>query len=151
MGLDMYLRGDKFYVQDFDARPLAEDKGKPTDADGDRIENSIHDLGYWRKFAPLHTYIVTEYAEGIDECQQIRLEAEHLKDIADTLRGNSLPDNEECHGFFFGAPEHWDEDRADAEKHAKMFEDAIKWLDAAPKYDNGNLKQWRSVFYQASW
>lgn len=151
MGLDMYLRGDKFYVQDFGAETPTENNGKPTDADGDCIQNSIHDLGYWRKFAPLHTYIVNEYAEGIDECQQIQLEAEDLEAIADALRGNELPDNEECHGFFFGAPEHWDEDRADAENHAKMFDDAIDWLRAAPKYDSGKLKQWRSVYYQASW
>jgi hypothetical protein len=100
-------------------------------------------MGQWRKFAPLHKYIVNEYADGDDDCRRIELEAEQLRKIANALRHDKLPANDECGGFFFGHPEWWQEERTErAWEHAQKFEKAAYWIEQ---------KAWRSVYYQASW
>ena len=38
--------------------------------DGFDICEYVLDMGQWRKFAPLHEYIVNEYADGDDNCQR---------------------------------------------------------------------------------
>mgnify|MGYP003129741675 CR=1 FL=1 len=58
MGLDMYLRGDKFI-----ARIECDENGNTFTVerpviDGFEVASYNLDLGYWRKFAPLHQYIV---------------------------------------------------------------------------------------------
>ena len=55
MGLDMYLYGDKSVSSSSDANPVMED--------GYIVSNKILDLGYWRKHANLHGYIVDRFAE----------------------------------------------------------------------------------------
>jgi hypothetical protein len=87
MGLDMYLTGEKFFVPDYKTlqdeyeagkeRPSFEEAralGKPVDDDGEPVCSTQHELGYWRKFAPLHQYIVETFADGVDECQRIDLD-----------------------------------------------------------------------------
>ena len=138
MGLDMYLTGEEF-VPNYDEDHVREKR------DGFDVKQYDLELGYWRKFAPLHCYIVNEFAGGVDECQPIELSVDDLRQIASALRGEdgySLPSNEDCSGFFFGNPEWWDEDRARGEEHALIFDRAAAWL-----ADNA----WRSVVYQASW
>ena len=82
------------------------------------------------------------FANGEDHCQPIDLDAEDLRRIAAALRDGNLPDNDDCHGFFFGNPEFWDADRAEAEKHAQVFDKAAAWIDS---------EVWNTVTYQASW
>jgi len=145
MGLDMYLRGDKF-ISNWDTSQRDED-GMPLEVkrpniDGFEVTSYVLDLGYWRKFAPLHHFIVKVFADGVDECQEIHLSADDLRRIAAALRDDNLPDNEDCGGFFFGNPEFWDADRAEGEKHAETFDKAAKWVES---------NSWNSVTYQASW
>ena len=145
MGLDMYLRGDKF-ISNWDTTQHDE-SGMPLEVkrpviDGFEITSYNLDLGYWRKFAPLHQYIVKVFANDVDECQEIHLDSDDLRRIATALRDGGLPDNEDCHGFFFGDPEWWDEDRAEGEKHAQVFDKAAEWVES---------NSWNSVIYQASW
>jgi hypothetical protein len=145
MGLDMYLRGDKF-ISKYDMAQRDE-RGYPLEVkrpviDGFEVTSYSLDLGYWRKFAPLHKFIVNVFADGVDECQEIHLSASELRSIANALRDGGLPNNEDCNGFFFGSSEMWDEDRADAHNHAETFDKAADWVD-------GN--SWNSVIYQASW
>ena len=145
MGLDMYLRGDKFISKWDHSQQKPEGGSLEVDRpviDGFEVETYVLDMGYWRKFAPLHVYIVNEFADGVDECQRIDLEADQLRKIANALRDNELPNNDDCHGFFFGGPEMWDEDRSEGKKHAKLFDKAADWVDETP---------WGSVTYQASW
>ena len=55
MGLDMYLVGHHYntaYVDDV-PRPMLDDKY--------HIESMTIDLGYWRKHADLHGYIINTY------------------------------------------------------------------------------------------
>jgi len=164
MGLDMYLSGEKYYVPDYDTlqneyeagkeRPSpseARTLGKPLDADGEHVSSTQHDLGYWRKFAPLHEYIVKTFADGVDECQRIDLTGEDLEKIAGALTEDALPSNEDCGGPFFGNSAFWDDHRADAEQYANQILAAAKWLDKSPKHPSGAMAQWRSVHYQASW
>ena len=145
MGLDMYLRGDKFIsnwdTSQIDEHGMALEVKRPV-IDGFEVTSYNLDLGYWRKFAPLHHFIVKVFADGVDECQEIHLSADDLRRIAAALRDDNLPDNEDCGGFFFGNPEFWDADRAEGEKHAETFDKAAKWVES---------NSWNSVTYQASW
>ena len=106
------------------------------------VETYVLDMGTWRKFAPLHVYIVNEFADGVDKCQRIDLEAEQLRKIANALRDNKLPNDDDCHGCFFGSPEIWDQDRSEGNDHAKIFDAAAEWVEST---------SWGSVTYQASW
>lgn len=145
MGLDMYLRGEKF-VSKYDHSQQAPEGGslevKRPVIDGFEVSEYILDMGYWRKFAPLHKYIVKVFANDVDECQPIHLTNLDCKRIAEALRNGGLPDNEDCGGFFFGNPEFWDEDRANGEEHAKVFDKAAEWVES---------NSWNTVTYQASW
>ena len=145
MGLDMYLRGEKF-VSKYDHSQQAPEGGslevKRPVIDGFEVSEYILDMGYWRKFAPLHRYIVKVFANDVDECQPIHLTNLDCRRIAEALRNGGLPDNEDCGGFFFGNPEFWDEDRANGEEHAKVFDKAAEWVES---------NSWNTVTYQASW
>jgi hypothetical protein len=137
MGLDMYLTGSKFFPNFKVERPV--------DIDGDQIQLLEVSLGYWRKFGPLHAYIVDTFADGLDECQRIDLEEADLVAIAEAIMFEKLAKDEDSTGCFFGSPEMWAEDRADKAKHAATFVAASEWLRKQPE------SQWRSVYYQASW
>ena len=145
MGLDMYLRGEKF-VSKYDHSQQAPEGGslevKRPVIDGFEVSEYILDMGYWRKFAPLHKYIVKVFANDVDECQPIHLTNLDCRRIAEALRHDNLPANEDCGGFFFGNPEFWDEDRANGEEHAKVFDKAADWVES---------NSWNTVTYQASW
>ena len=164
MGLDMYLSGDKYYVPDYKTlqdeyedgkeRPSpseARTLGRPVDADGEHMSSTQHDLGYWRKFSPLHKYIVDTFADGVDECQKIDLTEDDLETIAQALTDATLPSNDDCGGFFFGDGEMWDEMKAEAARHAEKIRAAAKWINSSPLHPSGSCAQWRSVHYQASW
>ena len=142
MGLDMMLYGDKSsYVK------------SPTDeVDGFPIASLLLDMGYWRKHANLHGFIVDCFAEGVDECQKIHLTADDLNHLIDCLENDSLY-NETTTGFFFGRsyfPGEKDEYGSYEEQKARdidLFTKARNWLMA--NYDKKN--EYRSVYYQASW
>jgi len=138
MGLDMYLTGEEY------TRSYTND-GEPVERpvrDGYEVESYRLKLGYWRKFAPLHTYITSVYTPGVDDCRPIMMNEDMLRSIAYTIRKGNLPKDEDSDGYFFGSPEIWREYKKDAEIHAKVFEDAAKWLEE---------NHWRTVEYCASW
>jgi hypothetical protein len=125
MGLDMYLTGSKFFPNFKVERPV--------DIDGDQIQLLEVSLGYWRKFGPLHAYIVDTFADGVDECQRIDLEEADLVAIAEAIMFEKLAKDEDSTGCFFGSPEMWAEDRADKAKHAATFVAASEWLRKQPE------------------
>ena len=137
MGLDMYLQGNEFVTSFGDTK--RETRGAY------EVESYNLNIGYWRKYAPLHCYITNTYTPGVDDCQPITLTAEDLRDIADAIRAGKLTDDDDSHGFFFGTPEMWAEDRKNAENDAKVFDGAADWLESSPD------DLWRSVTYTASW
>lgn len=134
MGLDMYLTGERFFTS-FGGyvRPK---RGKFD------VKSEQLDLGYWRKFADLHGFIVEAFADDVDECQTIELSVEDMEKIIEALEGDYLPHTE---GFFFrydADEEHWAQQRAEA---VATFKDAIEWL----KADDPGV--WKHVEYRASW
>ena len=143
MGLDMYLSGSHFNSTLIKKKDGSfEERDRPLLDDKYPIESSDILLGYWRKHADLHGMIVETFADGVDECQEIHLDSSDCHRIADALRNNGLPDNEDCGGFFFGSPEFWDDYMVEAEDHARVFDKAAAWIES---------NSWNSVTYQASW
>lgn len=131
MGLDMYLRGDRYHLFNWEN----EDANKKIDEF--IVKSEILDLGYWRKHPNLHGYIVQEFADGIDDCQQIELDRENILKIIDTIKNKELPFTE---GFFFGIS-----DGSEDEESIQIFEQAIKWLDTKEE------GIWKSIYYRACW
>lgn len=154
MGLDMYLYGEKSVSSETDANPIMED--------GFIVSNKTLDLGYWRKHANLHGYIVDTFAEGNDECQRIWLSKEDLQKIIDTLEADGMFD-EPVTGFFFGksyfpgeSDEYFSYEKQKAQD-ISIFTKALEWTrNAAPsvgKWGDPDFKwaESRGVYYQASW
>ena len=142
MGLDMMLYGDKSsYV-----------KSPTEEVDGFPVASTVLDMGYWRKHANLHGFIVDCFAEGVDECQKIHLTADDLNHLIDCLENDSLY-NETTTGFFFGRsyfPGEKDEYGSYEEQKARdidIFTRAKNWLTA----NSTGKGEFRSVYYQASW
>jgi len=157
MGLDMYLEGHKYFWPDF--------KNHKNDRSEDeyRVSDITLDLGYWRKHPNLHGYIVKQFADGVDECQEIELDAVAIRDIIDAVKRNRLPATE---GPFFGRS-----DGSEREEDIRIFERALLWLGNSaakqPKleqvaYDDGVSihevivpdvmpRESRTVIYRASW
>jgi hypothetical protein len=129
MGLDMYLTGHRFMHS----------MNKPNKRSRERGERKgeLIDLGYWRKHPNLHGYIVQTFAGGKDECQEIDLSAEGIREILAAIEADELP---ETTGFFFGVS-----DGTEKDDDLKIFRNALAWLEA--KDDEA----WRSIYYQASW
>ncbi len=133
MGLDMYLTGDKYLIAHWD------DPQKILIEDGFRLKSRRLDLGYWRKHPDLHGYIVENFAGGVDDCREIDLSKEQMRQIIKAIHSDLLS---KTTGFFFG------ESVNDAEEknHAiEIFHKAIQWLEEEPS------GEWRTVYYQASW
>lgn len=128
MGLDMYLRGEKYLWSNTD-QTITED--------GFELKEKILELGYWRKHPNLHGYIVQTFANGEDDCQKIDLDEDSLEQIIDAVKEDKLP---KTSGFFFGAS-----DGSEKENTLKILSSALEWLRVTEK----NIS--RSVFYQASW
>ena len=84
MGLDMTLRGHHYNTayKDDVPRPKLDDKYD--------IESMNVDLGYWRKHADLHGYIVNTFAKGVDECQKKELSEDDLDKIIMAIREDKL-------------------------------------------------------------
>lgn len=114
MGLDMYLKGKKFIWTNW-----KEPEKNPT-MDGYRISEYELDLGYWRKHPNLHGYIVKNYGNGVDDCKEIYLDEDALRDIIDAVENDRLPHTE---GFFFGSSKD-----ADKEGDLKILRSALDWL-----------------------
>jgi len=128
MGLDMYLtRVEKDY------------NGNETTSD----------VGYWRKANAIHNWFVQELADGVDECQEIKVTMEDLyrlrdlckqllKDRDDKEAQDKLPTTR---GFFFGTTEYDEGYWYDLEKTALI----IDYLDYMSSYRH------EGFIYQASW
>ena len=132
MGLDMYLRGEKFLWSDWN------NPANNRTEDGFKVSTLTLELGYWRKHPNLHGYIVNTFAEGVDECQRIDLNENQLQQIIDAVNNpSSLPHTE---GFFFGQS-----DGNERDDDVKQLTAALEWLTTK------DSKSSRSVFYEASW
>ena len=146
MGLDMYLIGHHYNTayRDDVPRPKLDDKYD--------IESMNVDLGYWRKHADLHGYIINTFADGVDECQKIELSEDDLDKIIMAIREDKL--EKDHSGFFFGNSSN----NGYYEKKEKEY--AISTLQRAKTFLQEGVKmmkeselymQPRYVYYRASW
>lgn len=123
MGLDMYLTGEKHFIE----RPRRR---------GD-LKSHRFDLGYWRKHPNLHNYIVSRFAGRMDDGHEIELSAGDLEQILSAVEQRQLPHTE---GVFFGKSS-----ESERTRDIQIISDALKWLNASTESEH------RSVCYQASW
>lgn len=137
MGLDMYLKGRKSL--------WSIDGAKPRMEDGFEVSDLTLDLGYWRKHPNLHGYIVQTFADGVDECQKIDLNADAMRNIIAAIKEKRLPHTD---GFFFGAS---DGSEQEAQEAIDIFTKAIDWLTDGAAQADKRSEFFREVYYQASW
>jgi hypothetical protein len=165
MGLDMYLRyrknfsgynlGDSdpaIYQQVIEAAGLADAASK--DSPYATVEVTAM---YWRKANMIHTWFVDTLGGGVDECQEIHVPREKLKELRDLCfealsvpAGMSLTEHAEkvlptASGFFFGSTEY-------DEWYVQDLQSTMDGLDRvlATLPDDGEGWDW-SLIYQASW
>lgn len=125
MGLDMNLYGRKYRYDDKEM-----DEGFP-------VREVRLELAYWRKHPDLHGYIVQHFAGGIDECQEIVLDEDNIRQIIKAVEDAALPHTT---GFFFGNSQ--DANQGDT---IGQLTRALEWLET--EYQPGV----REVIYRASW
>lgn len=130
MGLDMYLTGEKRLWAD-------RGPGKDLTQDGYKVESVHLELGYWRKHPNLHGYIVTNFAGGVDECQDIDLGEGNLEELIAAVADGELP---RTSGFFFG-----ESDGSEKDGDLRILRAALAWL----RTEEDGVA--RSVTYRASW
>lgn len=93
MGLDMYLYR-KTYVENWsfqkpeEKHEITVKKGGETrtDIDPNKISFIVEKVGYWRKFNALHGWFVDNLADGKDECQEIFVMIDDLKNVLGVLK-----------------------------------------------------------------
>lgn len=123
MGLDMFLIGERSFPGGIDDKP--------------KLIGERYSFGHWRKHPNLHGYIVQEFSEGDDNCREIVLSAEGLRQIIAAVEDDQLPVTT---GFFFG-----ESDGSEKERDLQILRDAVTWLETPDEH------AWRYVTYQASW
>ena len=157
MGLDMYLRATE-YVSRWDYDGNNENDNNPLfdtivdtfdvrDAIGDTTFGGISidfPMGYWRKVNSVHNWFVEICGGGIDECQKMYVNRQHLEELKSlceqVLADHSLAEEllPTSAGFFFGSTDF-------DEYYFKDLEYTVKVIDRC-------LKSKFDYFeYQASW
>lgn len=131
MGLDMYLKGKKHIYKNW------QQPDNNIYVDGFRLQEQILEMGYWRKHPNLHGFIVQSFCDGIDECEEIDLEKEHVQVIIDAVINKRLPVTQ---GFFFGQS-----DGTEDEETLVILRRALLWLEIE------EMGIYKSLIYLASW
>ena len=164
MGLDMYFYARKTTYKSFskwDNPERANEANYPEDLKifsdyiYDRNFKSVqtetsYQIGYFRKFNALHSYIVEKFANGIDNCQDIYLYKEDVEQIKkvldDVLNAHQqvekakelLPTQS---GFFFGGTDYDEFYFEDVKDAADLMQNLL---------DNFDFENYQLV-YLASW
>lgn len=141
MGLDMYLSARKSGYGDY-----------PKELEVFEMEykhaEHEYDVGYWRKANAIHRWFVANLADGVDECQRIRVGInafESLKKACEKVLKNPkkacevLPTTS---GFFFGGTDYDEYYLQDVRYTLDLCEKAISLLNEDPGWE---------FYYQASW
>jgi len=148
MGLDMYLRGEHYNSEHSNDGKISRSK-----LDGEyEISQYEVDLGYWRKHADLHGFIVSTFAEGEDNCQNIELDEDDLDKIIMAIREDKLVKDHS--GFFFGNSTEFGYYEGKEKDYAiNCFLKAKNFIkEGREQYRKFKLfVQPRSVHYKASW
>lgn len=160
MGLDMYLEGRLMQMGGYGAPDKVEKRT------GKKVSSINVELGYWRKHPDLHGYIINNFADGNDECQEIWLGREQIEQILTAIEKDELAHGTE--GFFFGKsyqPGEKDEYGSYEQQKADdlaTFREALAWLDELDQEASKARQEMRAgepapvawfpdVIYRASW
>lgn len=148
MGLDMYLKAERFMLGRGYEHPDNDISAKVSEAMGGtpgRVVEVKCDIGYWRKANHIHAWFVKNCQDGIDECQETYVSREQLQALlktcqevlADPSKGPTLLPTQS--GFFFGGTEYdeWyiSDLRATVEILEKALAIGLEW----------------SITYRSSW
>ena len=146
MGLDMYLRAERYVW--FNEEELAKNLTEqfPDLPQGVKVKSVEAEVGYWRKANAVHKWFVDTVQEGVDECQKSFVSREQiaqLKSLCESVLEN--PDRASsllptASGFFFG-------DTSYGQFYLDDLRETVEICDRALALDQG---QW-DLFYQASW
>ena len=162
MGLDQYLTAkkyvskwnysndykDKTITQEFqDLIPMdAPDITKYSQFAGITVE---YPVGYWRKANAIHNYFVQTVGGGVDECQEMWVSRELLRDLRercqDVLSSDDMEEKaqeiglETVSGFFFGDNEYSEWYKDDLLLTIEIIDHVL------------TLPKEYSLHYQASW
>lgn len=157
MGLDMYLRAEK-YVSGYDFKASEKEVFDKVitavGADGFTTADSLGmtvsiTVMYWRKANAIHNWFVQNVQEGEDECKPHYVGREDLIALRDTcqkvldnptLASELLPTTA---GFFFGGVEYDD-------YYWSELSDTIKGINKILGMSDSPLTGW-SFEYQSSW
>ena len=157
MGLDMYLYARK---EIFVGRYIDESKGTiklelPEELKDFEdtwghvlVRKTDYEIAYWRKAKAIHKWFVENCAEGIDNCREMWVGIDKLRDLRNlcnrvllnnNLAEKLLPTESE---FFFGGTEYDEDYFEDIEYTKQVCDKAIKLLEEDDFY---------SIHYVASW
>ena len=112
MGLDMYLKGEKYVSEYFDpALKEAVDALLPDSILSGKVCGIKFRLAYWRKANAIHQWFVNNVQDGTDDCSDYDVSREKLQELVDTCKA-VLADHTKAEellppqsGFFFGSTE----------------------------------------------
>lgn len=151
MGLDMYLRAEKYisgYNNDEQVNILTKFLNlQPSDLQfgdlgGFRVSATV---GYWRKANAVHNWFVENVQNGEDNCNRHYVDVEKLAELRDLCREQIENPNEDIltptAGFFFGS----------TDKDEYYFKDLKYTVETINNLiDNPRFKDF-SFYYQSSW
>jgi len=160
MGLDMYLY-KKTYVQNWEHNPPEQHHQIEIKRGGvlrkdikpNRICYITEQVAYWRKFNALHGWFVNNCASGIDECQDVSVDEDKMKELLETLKevSSNFDKAEELlpptQGFFFGGDEVDEYYKEEVISTIKIIEDLLEEQEQSKEYGlySGDFE------YRASW
>jgi hypothetical protein len=154
MGLDMYLSrriyiGSKYEHREVKAEIDITIGGVKVDVDTSKLQYIYLDVAYWRKANHIHGWFVEKFAGGRDECQQIYVPTEGLKELLEICRNLLGSRNEEmakillppCEGFFFGGSNIDEYYWQTIEETEALLEEIL----------GTHVERFHEYIYQASW
>ena len=118
-----------------------------------RICYITEQVAYWRKFNALHGWFINNCGGGVDECQDISVDEEKLKELLETLKevSSNFTKAEELlpptQGFFFGSDEIDEYYKEEVNSTIKIIEDLLEENEQSKEYGlySGDFE------YRASW
>ena len=156
----MYLY-KKTYVQNWEHNPPEQQHQIEVKKNGvvrndikpNRICYITEQVAYWRKFNALHGWFINECAAGVDECQNINVEEDKMKELLETLKevSSNFDKAEELlppvQGFFFGGDEIDEYYKEDVNSTIKIIEELLEEHEQSKEHGlySGDFE------YRASW
>ena len=112
------------------------------------------EVGYWRKANAIHSWIVNNCADGVDNCEPIYISMERLEEL-NSLCNKVLEDPSKAEellptrdGFFFGGTDYDEWYLKQIQYTADLLTTVIMWMKHEKKDDEHSFYD---VIYQASW